>query len=333
MAKKIFLGVLILFLSASIFSVASAKKVAEQWRLDGSASDELRNFRLMTDDWQNTFRGEEPTRQGLDKLCASAGAQPSLVSLQMLYDKIHELKPDTKIYLIDLRQESHGFVNSLPVSWYAKYNAANAGKNSAEVQQDELNRLKNLCGVETTFTPLGNSDTKRLKPVTLTPRVVQTERDAAEKVGFEYIRFAAADMQFPAPELVDEFILFVAQLPHNSWLHFHCQAGHGRTTTFLVMYDIMKNPDLSLEEICQRQYLLGGSNLLLEPEGKDWYSRMARDRAKKIRMFYDFVQGTRSEQIGVQWSEYLELRMKKGINNEKFFDSVRGRDDFVDRLG
>ncbi|MBR4643056.1 MAG: protein tyrosine phosphatase [Selenomonadaceae bacterium] len=304
MARKIFFGVLILFLSASIFSAASAKK-AGTWRLDGNASAELRNFRLMTDAWQINFRGKEPTRLGLDNLHASASGQPSLAALTTLYQKIHEQEPDAKIFMIDLRQESHGFVNALPVSWYVERNAANAGKNSSEVMADEVERLKNLRGIETTFEPLGNADKQMFKPITIIPRVVQTEREACAQVGFEYKRFAAADMQFPAPEIVDDFIIFVANLPENSWLHFHCQAGHGRTTTFLAMYDIMKNPDVPLEEICKRQYLLGGSNLLLEPEGDDWYSKMNRDRAKKIRLFHEFVQGTRAEQIGLQWSEWL----------------------------
>ena len=308
MARKIFLGVLILFLSASIFSVASAKKISETWRLDGSASAELRNFRLMTDDWQNTLRGTEPTRQGLDKLNASASAQPSLAALTTLYDKIHTLAPNAKIFLIDLRQESHGFANSLPVSFYAEHNAANAGKKTSEVLADEVKQLKKIRGVDTTFTPLGNADKKILKPITIIPRVIQTERDAAEKIGFEYKRFAAPDMQFPTPENVDDFILFVANLPENSWLHFHCHAGHGRTTTFLVMYDIMKNPELSLEEICERQYLLGGTNLLIVPTGNDWHAKNSRDRAKKIRLFYEFIQGTRAEQIGLPWSEWLEVK-------------------------
>ena len=312
MARKIFFGVLILFLSASIFSVTSAKKIPDTWRLDGTASAELRDFRLMTDDWQNTLRGNEPTRQGMENLHASASGQPSLAALKTLHEKIHDLEPDAKIFLLDLRQESHGFANSLPVSWYSDHNAANAGKNTSEVMAIEVEQLKKLRGVETTFKPLGNADTKLFKPIMIIPRVVQTERDASEKIGFEYVRFTAADMQFPAPEIVDDFIIFVANLPENAWLHFHCQAGHGRTTTFLVMYDIMKNPDVSLEEICKRHYLLGGSNLLLEPEGNDWYAKMARDRAKKIRLFYDFVQGTRSEQIGLQWSEWL---LQLGMRN------------------
>lgn len=307
MAKKFFVGVLIVLISAMIFSAADAKKSVGTWRLDGSASADLpRSFRWMDDDWHNEIRGHEPTRQGLNDLRASASGQPSQAALKTLYDAIHEREPDAKIFLVDLRQESHGYANSLPVSWHVKHNAANAGKNSAEVERDEFEQLKNLRGIETTFQPLGKTDTLTLKPVTIVPRFMSTERDASEQVGFNYVRFAAADMQFPAPEIVDDFILFVVNLPSNSWLHFHCHAGHGRTTTFLAMYDIMKNPDVSLEEICKRQYLLGGTNLLLEPEGDNWNSRMARDRAKKIRLFYEFIQGTRAEQIGLQWSEWLK---------------------------
>ena len=236
----------------------------------------------------------------------SASGQPSELSLATIKEKILELEPDAKIFIVDLRQESHGFANSLPVSWYREHNTANAGKNSAEIQRDERERLKNLRGIYTTFEPLGNADKKAFKPITIIPRVVETESDLCEKSGVEYVRFTAADMQFPAPAVVDEFIIFAANLPDNAWLHFHCQAGHGRTTTFLVMYDIMKNPDEPLEEICKRQHLLGGSNLLAEPEDNDWHSKMARDRAKKIRLFYDYVQGTRAEQIGLQWSEWIK---------------------------
>lgn len=309
MVRKFFVGALIALLSLTLFATASAKKIVGQWRLDGTAAAELpRSFRFMNDTWINDVRGKEPTRQGLDTLRASASGQPSVAALSTIYDKIHKREPDAKIFIVDLRQESHGYANSLPVSWYTEHNAANAGKTTAEVEADEVERLKNLRGVDTTFEPLGNADKQAFKPITIIPRVIQTERTASEMAGFEYVRFAAADMQFPAPEIVDDFITFVVNLPENAWLHFHCQAGHGRTTTFLVMYDIMKNPDVSLEDICKRQYLLGGSNLLLEPEGDDWYSRMARDRAKKIRLFYDFTQGTRAEQIGLSWSEWLEVK-------------------------
>lgn len=313
MSKKFFLGAMIVLLTLATFTVTDAKKVSGTWRLDGSASEELRNFRMMSDDWHVDARGKIPTRAGLDELNASASGQPSESALTTLREKISEYAPDEKLIVVDLRQESHGFANTLPVSWYVEKNRGNVGKDTAEVEADEFERLKNLRGVETTFEPLGNADKQTFRPVTIVPRIVKTEREVCEQLGIEYKRFAAADMQFPSPEIVDEFITFVATLPENAWLHFHCQAGHGRTTTFLVMYDIMKNPELSLEEICRRQYLLGGSNLLLEPEGDDFYSTNARDRAKKIRLFYGFVQGTRAERIGLPWSEWLEMQL--GMRN------------------
>ena len=310
MSKKIFIGAVIFILSVTIFSAVDAKKTSGTWRLDGTASAEMpANFRWMSDPWHNIFRGKPPTRQGLDDLHISASNQPSQAALSTIHEKILEREPDAKIFMIDLRQESHGFVNSLPVSWHIKHNIDNFGKSTSEVEAIEAERLNALRNVETTFVPLGNADKKTLKPVTIIPHFTLTEREAAEQAGMHYVRFAATDGQFPAPELVDEFVAFVATLPDNAWLHFHCQAGHGRTTSFLVMYDIMKNPELPLEEICKRQHLLGGTNLLLELEGNDWDGKNTRDRAKKIRLFYEFVQGTRAEQIGLPWSEWLEKQL------------------------
>lgn len=287
MTRKFFIGALILLMSAMIFSAADAKSQA-RWRLDGSASAQMpRSFRV------------------IDDLRASASAQPSLAAFKTVFDTIHELDPDAKFFMVDLRQETHGFANGLPVSLHVKHNAINAGKTSAEVQQIERDELNNLRGVETTFIPMGKADTQTLKPLTIIPRVTLTERDAAERAGFSYVRFAAADMQFPAPDVVDDFISFVAALPDNAWLHFHCQAGHGRTTTFLVMYELLRNPDAELEEICLRQKNLGGSDILATSDGKDWNARMTNDRAKKIRLFSEYVKSTRAEQIGLPWSEWL----------------------------
>lgn len=291
MIRKNFFVALIVLMSVTIFSAVDAKS-AGTWRLDGTASAEMpRNFRV------------------IDNLRISGSGQPSQAAFKTIYDELHAINPDAKIFMIDLRQESHGFANGLPVSWYVKYNAANAGKIPAEIEQIEDRLLRNLRGIETTFTPLGNADTKIYKPLTIIPRITSNERVVAENAGFRYVRFSAADMQFPAPEIVDDFIQFVAMLPDDVWLHFHCQAGHTRTTIFMAMYEILRNPDASLEEICQRHKNLGGSDILATSAGKDWYARMANDRAKKIRLFYEFVQGTRAEQIGLEWSEWLEKQL------------------------
>ena len=51
--------------------------------------------------------------------------------------------PGAPIYDVDLRQESHGFANGLPVSWHKDGNLANEGKTPEEVALDE-EELKHL---------------------------------------------------------------------------------------------------------------------------------------------------------------------------------------------
>ena len=72
-----------------------------------------------------------------------------------------------------------------------------------------------------------------------------------------YLRIPVTDGGLPNEDMVNSFIAFVNKQPENTWLHFHCKAGVGRTTTFMIMYDIMKNcNNVSLDDIIKRQVLL-----------------------------------------------------------------------------
>ena len=264
-------------------SIASAKGI---WRLDGLNLTQVKNFRITSS-------------------TTSASAQPSVKCLPLLYDVLKdETLSNTPIYIIDLRQESHGFASGVPVSWYEEHNHANLGKSVPEIEQDEINRLTSILGRMTEFVPLGKHDEAELSKLTLAVETVQNERQAAESAGFKYIRFSAADMVFPEPNTVDGFIKFYLNLPKRHWLHFHCHAGHGRTTTFLVFYDILTYPELSLEEIVQRQYALGGTNLLAVNDGEDWYSQKNRERAAMLRQFYQYVHEQQSKNFAVSWNDW-----------------------------
>ena len=283
---KIFIVLLIALMSLNI-TIAKADNGI--WRLDGFDITKVINFRVSSS-------------------TTSASAQPSIKALPLLYDYIKsESLSKTEIYLVDLRQESHGFANGFPVSYYKEHNHANLGKNSAEIQADEIERLKSVLGKQTQFLPLGKHDEATLSKVTLIVNNIQNEKHAAEQIGFKYIRFSAADMIFPEPATVDEFIKFYLSLPKNHWLHFHCHAGHGRTTTFLVFYDILTYPDLTLDEIVKKEFSIGGSNLLAESSGEDWYSQMHRDRIEKLKLFYKYVQENRGSKFKTSWSDYLKL--------------------------
>ena len=278
------------FLTTLIFVFVIFTSTTEAtWRLDGFDLTRVRNFRVTSSS-------------------TSASAQPSLKSLPLLYDVLkRETLSKTPIYIVDLRQESHGFANGVPVSWYEEHNHANFGKSVNEIEQDEVEKLKSILGKQTEFVPLGKHDEATLSKLTMPIENVQNERHAAESAGFRYIRFSAADMVFPESAAVDDFIKFYLSLPQKYWLHFHCHAGHGRTTTFLVFYDILNYPDLSLEEIVQRQKSLGGSDLLAVSDGDDWYSEKNRERAEKLRRFYRYVKEQRASNFAVSWTNWLKI--------------------------
>lgn len=291
MNRKIFAFMAALIFTLIIFSVTNANG---QWRLDGMPDKFPRSFRLMTDDWQVDIYYNPPTREGLDTFYVSASGQPTLSEMKNIFDELKKIAPnDKKIYIVDLRQESHGFADEYPISWYVKKNRANVDKNFSEIELDEKQRLENLRGQFTKFVPLGKYDTKHFQEISFAPKNTCTEKQAAESVGLKYARFYALDMTFPTPDVVDEYLKFLSQLDSDAWLHFHCHAGHGRTTTFLVMYDILKHPNLSFEDIVRRQYLLGGSNLF---DGSE--------REKYIRLFYEYAHANSNQ----SWSDWIKYK-------------------------
>ena len=85
-----------------------------------------------------------------------------------------------------------------------------------------------------------------------------TEQQAAALFGLGYSRFASTDHTWPEPAEVDAFLQWQKNLPADAWLHFHCQAGKGRTTAYMIMRDIWLNGQQdSLETICARQHAWG----------------------------------------------------------------------------
>ena len=280
-----------------------------RWRLDGLDTAELpRSFRLMTDAF-STETGPMPARDGLDALRASASGEPSYMALPVLLARLREAAgASAPVYLVDLRQESHGYVNHVyPVSWHKERNWANRGRTAEQVEWDEQGRLAALIGSRVTFEPMGRYDTARLEAVTIDVKSVTTEREAAERAGFKYFRIAATDQAAPSDAAIDRFVAFAAVLPENAWLHFHCHAGHGRTTTVLIFYDIMKNPGLPLETIAARQYALGGSDIL-HPSGEGWRGNEQEKRAGIVRAFYQYAKEAGKDGFRVSWSQWKRGR-------------------------
>lgn len=282
----------LLLVCVTVLAWTAAAKAEGVWRLDASNANELpRNFRID------------------DKLRASGAGQTSLLGLKLLYENLRE-HTSGRIFYVDVRQESHGFFNGYPASYYIEKNLANFFLHNDGIEDREIEQLNDVLDTRVNLIPLGDFDKAHYQPVNLFVTDVQSERQAAENLGFTYARLGGTDMMFPSPDVVDAFIELVANMNDDDWFHVHCQAGQGRTTLFLVMYDILKNPDKSLGEICERQKLLGGSDLLTRRTGdpKDYYVQAHNHRAEKLIEFFFYVRGTQREEIGLPWSEYILTR-------------------------
>ncbi|MBO0694928.1 MAG: protein tyrosine phosphatase, partial [Verrucomicrobia bacterium] len=97
----------------------------------------------------------------------------------------------------------------------------------------------------------------------------------------------------------------------NAWAHFHCEAGLGRTTTFMVLYDMLRNATrVSLEDIVRRQAILGyGYDVLQPPEAGNWKAPYMTERAEFIRVFYDYARANPNGRPQL-WSEWLTASAK-----------------------
>lgn len=314
----------ILIISLLLLTAASVSEA--KWRLDEDPElAEPRNFRMASDDWRVAPEDEPPTRKGLDNLRISGSAQCTAAGFASLYATLADAQgcasaaggagraafpaaaaaPGAPIYDVDLRQESHGFADGLPVSWHKKGNLANEGKTPEEVALDEEERLADLAGVTTTFVPKGKTDKGRVEAVTFTPQNVQTEKEVVEALGFRYVRFYVTDRTQPDTETIEAFLDFVDSLPRDAWLHFHCRAGHGRTTTFMAMYDMIRNPDIPAETIIERQHLIGGADLTAMKD-EEWKNERIVQRLETLKLFSEYVRARHAGETTLRWGEWIE---------------------------
>jgi len=267
--------------------------IGETWLQDDGANNggDLINFRLCTDPFPEMSH-PPPSRLGLDELHISGSSQFSPQDLAAMKERI----PADQIIMIDLREESHFYGDDRSFSWRNYQNNVNMGASEPQVRRLEEQWLKDLSREEGTMG--------------LRPRKVSTEEDICREQGIGYCRIPVTDHLRPEDRDVDQFVSFVRTMPEGAWLNFHCKAGKGRTTTFMAMYDMMRNAGrVSVEEIAQRQYLLGGVDLLGDQPAKDSYRHIAAVGRKRFSHdFYQYCLECKDNNFALSWSTWKKLR-------------------------
>jgi hypothetical protein len=228
-----------------------------------------------------------PSTTGLAALHASGSAQFSGVGWTELLQQI----PDPQPIIVDLRQESHGFLNhAVPISWYGERDWANLGKTLSQIQADEATRLRRLLKKGKAKLTHKPPDTRA---VTVEVKTVGTEKELVEGHGLRSMRFPIPDHRRPDTATVDQFVAWVQGLSPKTWLHVHCEGGKGRTTTILAMLDMMHNANqVPFKDILERQFLLGGENLMDTRPADDWRHPYFVERLQFLRDFYTYAQRT-----------------------------------------
>ena len=98
------------------------------------------NFRTNQSDFKRVHGDVYPTREGLEELNDSGSSVFSKNEFQSLLKQIPADKKD--IVVVDLRDESHGYINGHAVSWYSRYKTFNKGLSAEQVMEREEALLK-----------------------------------------------------------------------------------------------------------------------------------------------------------------------------------------------
>ena len=215
------------------------------------------------------------------------------------------------IYVVDLRQESHVFVNEgIPLSWYGSHNWANEGMTLKEVEADEAKRFGAMIGKTIqAYARKGNTPIDRME---INVKSVMTEKELVESEGFKYLRIPIRDHIWPPAKDIDGFISFVNRIgPGQAWLHFHCHAGKGRTGIMMMIYDMMRNPGVPMKDIVIRQTMAGSSYPLYTEKSNSYKVPLYEEKARMLPLIYEYVQENRKTNYKVPWS--LWLKKKKQI--------------------
>ncbi len=307
---KLYISFFILITIFSSLTVNGQASIASDKNANKDAADSVHlvidnlNYEKLPSHFRTTsnisiLENKNLNTKGLKDLNISGSQQFSKLNIDIVKKSINTTLP---IIDIDLRQESHGFANGLPISWANYHDNSNKGLSRDEVLLKEKKDLQSI--------KLNKPLTFYNHPeITINPTNVENESKLAKDNSLGYIRVTVTDGALPTPDMVDFFIKNVLSSPKNSWFHFHCKEGIGRTTTFMIMYDMMRNYKYATaEEIIDRQI-----SLVTFTE-KNIEGLHSDKRLTFFNKFYEYCKEN-GDDFKTTYSEYLKKTANSHMEN------------------
>ena len=300
-----------------------------EWRADNPDSDEpLFNLRFTTNAFDHQSENAlelpdpnyEPSRDGLDNLKLSGSARPNKKQLTALAATLKEKAGNLPVYVIDLRAEMHALINGHHLSQYGFRNWATIGMTRDRIIKEEKELVASVKGQKFVYAKIGSSTHyEPANPKEEVATEAMTEEEAVKALGLNYYRLTALDHVFQDDETLDNFFEFYKSLPPSgAWLHFHCQAGRGRTTFFMCLVDMLMNPQVSLKDILYRQALIGGTSMYNDGSNQTgdqaWRQSLFKEISVMVPIVYEYVQENKDNGYSVTWSQWENKKYGYLIN-------------------
>lgn len=188
-------------------------------------------------------------------------------------DELRARLKDKKIKIVDLREESHLYINGFTLYLANEKNSLNRGK-----VVEEIMKIENQLVIDLRAGPIpplfikmvhmeGDEKQVSYSPVTIDGvQFLSTEADlVAAQAELTYERLPITDTTKLTDATIERLVeLKLEAAQHNIWLHCHCTAGQGRTSQALTVWCMMEEAQTkSLEEIFAKLESLGNSQLLI----------------------------------------------------------------------
>ena len=262
----------------------------------------IENYRT-TDDASRLPDGM--SRAGFDRLHMHGSAEFSPDAFERWQSRLR-----VPLTVFDLRQEAHGFANGRAITWYADRDWGQIELSHDGAIANESLLLRDLRASRR----VAFGEAKEVKrgeappQLAVMPSEVMSEAQLMQQLGVAYVRLTVTDHLRPDDEEVERFIAATRVLPADGHVYFHCRAGQGRTTTFMVMYDMLRNATRVAErDIVEREAALGKDyDLDKLPADGDWKYPYVRERAAFIHQFYRYAQANPDGQP-LSWKAWLAV--------------------------
>lgn len=286
--------------------------------LDGDdASDLPRNFRSTS----QILPGINST--GLLSLCISGSAQPGAKGLLALKERISALSGQDSAVSVNLRHEPIAFVWGYVLCQYGPKNWAYETSTGAQITEVEASWLAQMAQQKDVEAQLIHSmnDDGTIKHSETVSKIHAKElfswSAALTMAGFNAERYYVLDHSPPTWQQALDFRTWYQSLPTpRPWLHFNCRKGKGRTTRFMTMADIIENATrVSLNDILERQWKIGGADLRSTAGEPDWKVKLIEDGLKQLQDFYALCRQAQPK-LRQEPQLHLVLRLKEAPKSE-----------------